>query len=212
MSGTDGSGKIMHSAILIGCLGIVWLLSSACVGGRPIHYYTINHPAITDTNSKPDGLVLLVGRIATPEALEDGRIHYRSGSNEVGSYEYHRWTERPGQMVRDLLIQSLRSSGKYRQVQETSSAAGGDYLIRGKLFEFSEIDEPGIQSRVSLHLELVDRKTGLVVWDRHYNRDEPVNGKAMKEVVMSLDHNLQHVITDAATGIETFLATVSGRG
>jgi cholesterol transport system auxiliary component len=160
-------------------------------------------------NAKPDGLVLMVGRIVTPEALEDGRIRYRSGSNEVGSYEYHRWTGRPGVMVRDLLVQTLRSSGKYRQVQEASSAAGGDYLIRGKLDEFSEIDDPGIQTRVSLQVEVVDRKTGLVVWDRHYNRDEPVNGKAMKDVVTSLDHNLQQVITDAASGIAAFLVRPS---
>jgi len=147
-----------------------------------------------------------VGRISTPEALEDGRIHYRSGAHEVGSYEYHRWTERPGVMVRDLLIETLRASGKYRQIQEAASAAAGDYLIRGKLYEFSEVDEPGIQSRVSLHLEVVDRKSGLVVWHHRYNRDEPVNGKTMKEVVASIDHNLQQVITDAASGIGNFLS------
>jgi ABC-type uncharacterized transport system auxiliary subunit len=197
-----------RSAILIGA-GVVSLLSAACVGGRPIHYYALNHPPVTAAAAKADGLVLLVGRIATPEALEDGRIRYRSGSNEVGSYEYHRWTERPGLMVRDLLVQTLRASGKYRQVQETSSADGGDYLIRGKLYEFAEVDDPGIESRVSLQLELVDRKTGLVVWDRHYNRDQPVNGKTMKEVVVSLEHNLQQVIAEATSGIESFLSNRS---
>jgi len=196
----------MRSAILTGCLGIVCLLSAACAVGRPIHYYTINHPAVTAAAAKPDGLVLLVGRIVTPETLDDGRIRYRSGSNETGSYEYQRWTERPGVMVHDLLIQTLRASGKYRQVQEASSATSGDYLIRGKLYEFSEVDEPGIQTRVSLQLELVDRKTGLTVWDRTFNRDEPVNGKTIKEVVISLDHNLQQNITDAASGIESFLS------
>jgi len=196
---------IPSATISIAGLCVVSLLSAACVGGRPIHYYTINHSATTAA-ARPDGLLLLVGRIATPEALEDGRIRYRAGSNEVGSYEYHRWTERPGLMVRDLLLQTLRASGKYRQVQEASSAAPGDYLIRGKLFDFSEVDEPGIQTRVSLQVELVDRKTGRVVWDRDYNRDEAVTGKKMKDVVTSLDHNLQQVISDAASGIESFLA------
>jgi len=202
-------GEMMRTAFPIGCLWIGCLLSAACVGGRPIHYYTIDHPAATIPNGKPDGPVLLVGRIFTPEALEDGRIQYRSGSNEVGAYEYHRWVERPGLMVRDLLIQTLRASGKYRQVQDASSAASGDYLIRGKLFEFSEVDQPGIQTRVSLQLELVNRKTGLVVWDRRYNRDEPVNGKTIEEVVSSLDHNLHQVIADAASGIGSFLANPS---
>jgi ABC-type uncharacterized transport system auxiliary subunit len=198
--------KVARSAVLIGVVVMVCLLSTTCVGGRPIHYYTLNRPAATTVTAKPDGLVLILGRIVTPEALEDGRIRYRSGSNEVGSYEYHRWTERPALVVRDLLLETLRSSGKYRQVQEASSSAGGDYLIRGKLYEFSEIDGADIRSRVSLLLEVLDSKTGRVVWDRHYNRDEPVDGKTIKEVVVSLDHNLQQVIADAGSGIETFLA------
>jgi ABC-type uncharacterized transport system auxiliary subunit len=112
-------------------------------------------------------------------------------------------------MVQDLLLDALRASGKYRRVQEASAAAGGDYLIRGRLYEFSEIDNPGIQTRVSLWLELLDRKSGLVVWDHQYNRNDPVEGKTMKEVVRSLEHNLQQVIADAASGIETFLSSRS---
>jgi ABC-type uncharacterized transport system auxiliary subunit len=190
-------------------LAILGLISAACVGGRPIHYYTIDHLPVAASVAKPDGLVLLMGRIAAPEALQDSRIRYRSGGNEVGAYEYHRWTERPGVIVQDLLLDALRASGKYRRVQEASSAAGGDYLIRGKLFEFSEIDDPGIQTRVSLRLELLDRRSGLVVWDHQYNRDDPVDGKTMNEVVRSLEHNLQQVIADAASGIETFLSSRS---
>jgi ABC-type uncharacterized transport system auxiliary subunit len=197
----------MRLTVLMASLGISALLCAACVSGRPIHYYTLSHPATTAAPpAKPDGPVLLVGRIATPEALDDGRIRYRSGPNEVGAYEYHRWVDRPGAMVRDLLIETLRDSGKYRQVQAAASAVTGDYLIRGSLREFSEVDDPGIQSRVSLQLELVDKKTGGVVWSHDYKRDEPVNGKTMKEVVGSLDHNLQQVVTDAAGAIDMFLS------
>jgi ABC-type uncharacterized transport system auxiliary subunit len=183
--------------------GALCCLLTACVGGRPIHYYTINHPAPAATASKPDGPVVLIGRITTPEALQDGRIRYRAGSNEVGAYEYHRWTERPAVMVQDQLLQALRDSGKFRQVMELSSSAGGDYLIRGRLNEFAEIDDPGIQTRVSLHLEMVDRKTGAPVWAHDYKRDEPVNSKTMKDVVSSMEHNLQQVIGEAAAAIES---------
>ena len=187
-------------------LAIVCLASAACVGGRPVHYYAIDPPALTATAAKGDGPALVIGRIATPEALEDGRIRYRAGANEVGAYEYHRWTERPGRMVQDLLLEALRSGGRYRQVQEASSAAAGDYVVRGRLYEFAEIDGPGIQSRVSLRLELLERKTGSVVWDRRFHRDEPVDGKTMREVVVSLERNLHHVVADAAAGIDAFLS------
>jgi ABC-type uncharacterized transport system auxiliary subunit len=199
---------MIRSVSAIAC-AILSLVSIACVGGRPIHYYAIDHPAMTEAAAKPGGLVLLVGRITTPEALQDNRIHFRAVGNEVGAYEYHRWRERPGLIVQDFLLQTLRASGKYRQVQEPSSSATGDYLIRGKLYEFSEIDDERIQTRVSLHLELLERKSGRLVWDRQYNHDEPVNGKNMKEVVLSMEHNLQRVIADAASGIDLVLSNRS---
>jgi ABC-type uncharacterized transport system auxiliary subunit len=197
----------MRFALLTGWIALLCMMSVACVGGRPIHYYTINPPSATTGASMPNGPALLIGRIAVPEALQDGRIRYRSGSNEVGAYEYHRWTERPAAMVQDLLLRTLRGSGKYRQVQEASTAAAGDYLVRGKLYELEEIDNPGIRTRVSLRLELLDRKTGMVVWNRHYDREESVEGKAIHDVVLSLQRNLQQVITEAASGIDAYLSS-----
>src|SRR6266851_4788043 len=88
------------------------LADAGCVSTKPVHYYTLGPAAPRATQGKPDGLILLVGSIATPETLQDGRIRYRTGSNEAGAYEYHRWTERPGLMVRNALMRALRDSGK----------------------------------------------------------------------------------------------------
>jgi ABC-type uncharacterized transport system auxiliary subunit len=182
------------------------LVGAGCVASRPVHYYTIE-PALPPANQgKPDGLILLVGNIATPEALQDGRIRYRTGSNEGGAYEYHRWTERPGMIVRESLVRALRASGIYQRVLESSSAASGDYLVRGKLREFGEVDGPSIHTKISLQVELVDRKTNQNVWDRLLERQEPVSGKTVADVVQSLDRNLQQVVSEAAAEIDKFLA------
>src|SRR5258707_752624 len=126
------------------------LVGASCVATRPVHYYTIEPASPPADQAKADGLVLLVGSIATPEALQDGRIRYRTGSNEAGAYEYHRWTERPGSMVRNSLMRALRASGKYQRVLDASSSATGDYLLRGKLYEFGEVDSASIQTKKSL--------------------------------------------------------------
>jgi hypothetical protein len=94
----------MRFTLLTGWTALLCIMSVACVGGRPIHYYTINPTGAATGTSRPDGPAWLIGRIAAPEALQEGRIRYRSGSNEVGAYEYHRWTERPAAMY----FQSLR--------------------------------------------------------------------------------------------------------
>ena len=197
----------MRSLISISLMVAGGLLCVGCAATRPVHYYTIQ-PAAPPVNPAPaDGLILLMGDISTPPALQDGRIRYRADANETGAYEYHRWTERPGTMVRNSLERALRASGRYQHVLNAASTAPGDYLVRGKLTEFGEVDGGAIQTRISLQVELVDRKTGRTVWDRLVERDEPVASKDVPNVVQSLDRNLQHVVNDTAAEIDRFLAT-----
>jgi ABC-type uncharacterized transport system auxiliary subunit len=179
------------------------LLLAACAPHR-IQYYQIStsfkQPVPAET-----GPVLLVGRIATPLALEDGRIRYLAGSNEVGAYEYHRWTDPPGIMVKESLIHVLRASGKFKSVQEAASLAEGDYNLRGKLLEFSEVDVSGIATRVALDLELREIKSGRLVWNETLTHDDPVQAKTVADVVQSLDRNLQTVLGNAASDIGTYV-------
>lgn len=153
-----------------------------------------------------DGPVLLVGEITTPESLEDGRIRYRKGSNEAGAYEYHRWTERPESMVRDALLRALRDSGQYRRVLNSGSSTNGDYLVRGMLDEFDEVDSSSIRTKISLHVEVVDRKANQTVWDRTAEREEQVSGNTVVEVVRSMERNLQQLVGETAGEIDRFLA------
>ena len=77
----------------------------------------------------------------------------------------------------------------------------GDYLLRGKLYEFAEVDGPAVQTVISVHLELVDEKTNRSVWDHPFEREEPASGKSMEDVVASMDRNLQQVTAEAAAEI-----------
>jgi len=183
------------------------LWGGACVSTKSVHYYALQGAAAPANQARPDGPTLLVGTIVAPEELQDSRIRYRAGSNQAGAYEYHRWTERPGSMVRTALIHALRESGKYQHVLEAESSAGGDYLLRGRLEEFEEVDRGAIQTKIALHVELVDRKSNQHVWDRGIDRTEPVDGKSVAGVVESFDRNLRHVAGDTADAIEAFLAT-----
>ena len=194
--------RALTSILLIACC----LAAAGCISSKPVHYYALQTPPPAANQAKPDGLILLVGNISTPEALQDGRIRYRTGSNEAGAYEYHRWSERPGLMVRNALIRALRDSGKYQRVLESGSVANGDYVVLGKVNEFDEVDQASIQTKISLHVELVNRKTNQNIWDHTVEREEPVAGKSVAEVVQSLDRNLQRVVDEAAAEIDKVLA------
>jgi len=184
------------------------LLMNGCTPHR-VQYYQLS-ASVKPAAPAETGPILLVGRIATPQALQDGRIRYHAGSNEVGAYEYHRWTDPPGILVRESLIHVLRASGKFKSVQEAGSTAEGDYTVRGKLLEFSELDGNGgngIVTRVSLDLELREVRTGRQVWDQVLTHDDPVQAKTVSDVVQSLDRNLQVVLGDAASAIGSYVTT-----
>jgi ABC-type uncharacterized transport system auxiliary subunit len=190
--------------IRTGLVVAMLLLAGACAPHK-IQYYQIS-TAVKPPASAETGPVLLVGHIATPMALQDGRIRYLAGLNEVGTYEYHRWTDPPGIMVKDALIHVLRASGKFKSVQEAASSAEGDYNLRGKLLEFSEVDVNGIATRVSLDLELRELKTGRLVWNETFTHDDPVQAKVVSDVVQSLDRNLQAVLWNVASDLGTYVA------
>lgn len=183
-----------------GSLVVAALLITSSCAPHQIQYYQIS-AVVKPVPPAETGPVMLVGRIATPQALEDGRIRYREGLNQVGGYEYHRWTDPPGIMVKESLIHVLRASGKYKAVQETGASVDGDYVVRGKLLEFSELDGSGIMTRVSLDLELREVKTGRLIWTGVITHDDPVQAKKVADVVQSLDRNLQVVLGEAASAL-----------
>jgi ABC-type uncharacterized transport system auxiliary subunit len=73
------------------------------------------------------------------------------------------------------------------------------------LYEFGEVDNATIQTKISLQVELVDRRTNRIVWDRLVENEEPVNSKNVTEVVQSLDRNLQRVASLAVAEIDNSL-------
>jgi ABC-type uncharacterized transport system auxiliary subunit len=193
-------------AVFVCAIVVLGVLDAGCVDSRAVHYYTIGVPPAPVTPGPPTGPALIVGNISAPPELQDGLIRYRIGPNEVGAYQFHRWIERPGTMISESLLQALRASGKYRSVIESSSAETGDYRLRGRLYEFDELDGDTIQTCISLRVDLVSVKTREAVWGDLVTHQDPVRSKNVQEVVASLDRNLQAVVKETARDIGNFLA------
>jgi ABC-type uncharacterized transport system auxiliary subunit len=179
---------------------------SACGGGRPIRYYTVEAPPAPELSTSVYPITILIGRIGSPEILQDEAIAYRSGPNEIGTYDYHHWAEPPVRMVKVALVRRLRASGKYQSVAELGSSAQGDYVLQGRLYDFEEVDTGGIAALVSMEFELVDRRTHKTVWTHFYSRTVPVQGKEISDVVAGLDHNLSQGLTEVESGLDTYFS------
>ncbi|MFZ0880682.1 MAG: ABC-type transport auxiliary lipoprotein family protein [Candidatus Acidiferrales bacterium] len=174
-------------AVLLLCLVLV-----DCGAARPVRYYSLeNVPKSASANPSPFPVTLLVGHITAPHLYRDDRIVYGRGPVELGAYEDHRWAEMPEDMIENMILDMLRASEEYRDVERQSSKARGDYVLRGRLISLDEVDTPSVAARFAIELELFDSKTGAVVWSQSYSHDEAVNGKTVGNVVEALQTNVE---------------------
>jgi ABC-type uncharacterized transport system auxiliary subunit len=184
------------------------MLLGSCCGcgtGRPITYYGLAIPAAPTPSTFNYPIEISVARVRGSNLLENTPIVYKTGANQISTYDYHRWTEAPVQMVQTKLIRILRASGQFQAVSD-SAAPDGEIALRGRLYDFEEVDGATIDCLVSMEFELYDRKDAKILWSRFYSQSEPVEGKQVSAVVAALDRNLDRGLKDLAAGINQFLA------
>jgi ABC-type uncharacterized transport system auxiliary subunit len=200
--------RIQQAALIILFAGI----TAGCSASRPVKYYVLDIPPTPASTSVPQiPVTLLVAHISAAHLYRDDRLVYGSGPVELGTYEYDRWAETPAEMMQDMILNSLRSSGSYRAVSKIASNMRGDYIIRGHLYALDEVETPTLVARFSLQLELFDPKSGLTVWSDSYSHDEPVTGsgktKTVADVVEALDRNVHTGLAQLTANLGQYFAS-----
>jgi ABC-type uncharacterized transport system auxiliary subunit len=194
----------MVAALLL-CAGL-----AGCGAARSSKYYQLTIPdnnAADPPASNVYPVSILVGPLNTSHLYREDHIVYRSGGENMGTYEYQRWAEPPAEMIQDVLFRSLRSSGRYRSVISLRSSVRGDYLLHGHLYDFEEISGSSMAGRLTLELELRDTKSGVTLWTHLYNHDEPAAGKDVSAVVAALNRNVQRATAEFAASLDQYFAT-----
>lgn len=191
---------------LIAALTIIIL--NGCGAARPSKYYQLTIPSEPGTTQAADPVpaTLLLGPLLASHLYREDRIVYSSDGEQMGTYEYQRWAEPPTEMIEQVLLRRLRASGKYKAAYAQRSSATGDFVLRGRLYDFKEVSGSPIQARVTFDLELRDLKSGATVWTHFYTRDEPVSGKDVPSIVAALDRNVQAGVKEVLTSLEQYFA------
>ena len=192
-------------AALILCLGTL----NGCGAARPSKFYQLTLPndKTPGADPAPFPVTLLLGPITTSHLYRDDHIVYTSNGEAMGIYEYQRWAEPPSEMISDVLLQELKESERYQHVYSLRSDSRGDYVLRGRLYDFREIDGNGLSARVAFDFELRDSKTGTTVWNRSYSHDEPVKGKDVSAVVAAMDRNVHSGLSEVLEGLDQYFST-----
>jgi ABC-type uncharacterized transport system auxiliary subunit len=192
--------------MLLGALAVS--LACGCGATRPSKYYQLTVPGdlAPVTDPRPFPVTLLLGPLRASHLYREDHIVYSSNGESMGTYEFQRWAQPPTEMIQEILLRQLRTSGRYREVDLLRSNAHGDFLLLGRLFDFKEISGNAIVARLTVEWELRDMKTASTVWTHYYTHDEPVNGKEMSAVVAALNHNVQHCVDETKSGLVQFFS------
>jgi ABC-type uncharacterized transport system auxiliary subunit len=182
------------------------LILSGCGHPKAIRYYTIQSATAPAASTNAQSVSLVVGTISGPEIFRGSPIAYRIGTNEIGTYQYSQWVEPPVMLVHSGLIRVLKASGNYKSVASLGSSADGQYLVRGRLYDFEEVDGGSITGLVSMEFELLDRKSGKIVWTHFYSQSEPVQGKEISAIVTALDVNLDRGLKETAAELNQYFS------
>ena len=156
----------MRPTISLCALAAAGLLAVSCVSTRPIHYYTIELPAAPANQSKPDGLTILIGnhRHAGNPA---GRPHTLSHREQRGwrvripSVDGTAWRDGPGGAdARAALLRESTSGCSRHPVPPLATI-----WCAASCMSSTKWIDGAIETRISLHVELIDMKTNRNVWD-----------------------------------------------
>lgn len=197
------SRRTQFSALLL-----LTILVAGCGGARPVKYYVLDvNPAPANSPSAQIPVTLLVARLVASHLYHDDRLVYGSGPVQLGTYEYDRWAEPAADMVQDMLVTILRSSGQFRSVSKVTSNVRGEYVVRGHLFAMYGVDQPELVARFTLQLQLYDPGTRATVWSQIYTHDEPVQGKTVPDIVIAMDKNVTAGVQQLSAGITQYFVS-----
>ena len=197
-----GRGAILRLAAVV-------LLLGGCGATRPSKYYQLTIPgdAPVAQEVRPTPVTLLVGTLLASDLYREDRIVYSTAGEEMGAYQYQRWAEPPTEMIEEVLLRELRSSGHYQAVFAHRSDMNGDFLLRGRLYDFKEVSGNTMVARLTVDFEMRDLKNGTTVWTHYYHQDEPVSEKNVSAVVAALDKNVQRSVKEVLESLDQYFAS-----
>ena len=204
--------KFSRLSARIGCLAVFLLIAGSltgCGAARAVKYYQLTVPTDAGDVEKPGSVPvrLLLGGLVTSHLYREDRIVYGNGPEQLGTYEFQRWAEPPTEMIQEILLRELRATGHYRAVHMRRSNVTGDFAIRGRLYDFKEVEGGAMSTRVTMEFEMRDLKTGATVWNHYYTHDESASGKDVPAIVAALDKNVQQGVKEFVESLDQYFAS-----
>lgn len=126
-------------------------------------------------------------RIDTPQAermIDSSRIVVLPEDNVISNYQGARWSDDGPTLLRNRLLDAFRDDGRIAALSSDDAGLQADYSLTGDLRAFQSEYRGGQPTVVIRYDARLVHTNGLrIVAARSFEVSEPVNGKAVPEVV-----------------------------
>ena len=166
------------------------------------NYYALRFPAPAPAHHSKTNFVLGVEHFRAPDVLRDDRIVYYESPTQLNFYEYHRWSSDPPTLLSELTARALRQMQLFADVRMLPSREPVDYILKGRVFHFEEMDEgSSAKVRVGLGLTLVRSRDHKVVWSAERQVEQPIQTKGVAGVVEALNASTEGLLGEVLPGL-----------
>lgn len=178
----------------------LWLAS--CGGVPRTNYYTLSVPPPPAAHDPKTAAIVGVERFRASDVLRDDRIVYYASPTQLNFYQYHRWSADPATMLTELIARRLQQTGVFAAVHLLPSREPVDYLLRGRLTNFEEVDgAAAVKARVGLEMMLIRVRDHKILWSDSRREESAAEGKGVPAVVQAVNAASERLLEGALPGL-----------
>jgi ABC-type uncharacterized transport system auxiliary subunit len=162
------------------------------------NYYTLRVPPPPAAHDPKTAAIVGVERFRAADVLRDDRIVYYASPTELNFYQYHRWSADPATMLTEVTARRLEQCGAFTAVRLLPSREPVDYLLRGRLMNFEEVDSgAGVKARVGLEMMLIRVRDHKILWSETRQEESAAEGKGVAAVVQAVNSASERLLGGA---------------
>jgi ABC-type uncharacterized transport system auxiliary subunit len=178
------------------------LWAASCGSVPKTNYYTLRIPPPPAAHDPRTAAIVGVEHFRATEVLRDDRIVYYASPTELNFYQYHRWSADPATMLTELVARRLEQSGAFAAVRLLPSREPVDYLLRGRLTNFEEVDSmPGVKARVGAEMMLIRARDRKILWSDNRQEESTAQGQGVPAVVQAVNAASERLVEGTLSGL-----------
>jgi cholesterol transport system auxiliary component len=178
-SGVARSSRGASLASILSAALLLSILTGCFFGKTPVtRYYTLDYvpaPPQARLERGPYPFTVRLREATIAEAYRRSQIVYRQSAYQMQFYSYNLWAVDPERMVDDLLFKHLRAARLFENVTRVAETIPPDFQISADVRAIEEYDSPDRwYAHLAIEYQLIEEKTGQVLWKQLYDLRAPV--------------------------------------